>query len=121
VPSSIFSPGHLNGVVNVRFAGLATARGAMPAWNGSACNGVACHGANLSNPPAVVPVWTDILGAAAKCGACHGIPPSDHTPATDCDRSDCHGGEVGETSTGVPFIATAGLALHIDGIVEVNR
>jgi predicted CxxxxCH...CXXCH cytochrome family protein len=121
VPSSILSPGHLNGVVNVQFAGLATARGAMPTWSGRACNGVACHGADLPNPPAVVPVWTDTSGAAAKCGACHGIPPANHTSATDCDRSDCHGGEVGETSTGVPFITTAGLALHIDGIVEVNR
>jgi predicted CxxxxCH...CXXCH cytochrome family protein len=121
VPSSILSPGHLNGVVNIQFAGLAIARGAMPTWNGSACNGVACHGANLPNPPAVVAVWTDKSGAAAKCGACHGIPPANHTPATDCDRSDCHGGEVGETPTGVPFITTAGLALHIDGIVEVNR
>jgi predicted CxxxxCH...CXXCH cytochrome family protein len=122
VPSSIYSPGHLDGVVTIQFAGLATARGAMPTWNGSACNGVACHGANLPSPPAVVPVWTDTSGAAARCGACHGIPPTvSHTASTDCGRSDCHGGEVGETAMGVPFITTAGLALHIDGIIETNR
>jgi hypothetical protein len=44
-----------------------------------------------------------------------------HTASTDCGRSDCHGGEVGETAMGVPFITTAGLALHIDGIIETNR
>jgi predicted CxxxxCH...CXXCH cytochrome family protein len=124
VPSSLLAPGHLNGVVSVQFAGLATARGSTPTWNGSTstCNGVACHGANLPETPAIVPVWTDPSGAAAKCGACHGIPPSSgHTASTDCGRADCHGGEVGETATGVPFITTAGLALHIDGIIESNR
>jgi predicted CxxxxCH...CXXCH cytochrome family protein len=122
VPSSIFAPGHLNGVVDIRFAGLATARGSVPTWNGTACNGVACHGANLAETPAVVPVWTSTTGAAAECGACHGIPPDeDHTPSTDCNRSDCHGSEIGETAAGLPFITTAGLALHIDGIIEVNR
>jgi predicted CxxxxCH...CXXCH cytochrome family protein len=121
VPSSLYSPGHLDGVVSVQFADLATARGSAPTWNGTACNGVACHGANLPSPPAVVPVWTDSSGAAAKCGACHGIPPANHTPSTDCGRADCHGGEVGETPAGVPFITTAGLALHIDGVIESNR
>jgi predicted CxxxxCH...CXXCH cytochrome family protein len=120
VPASIFSPGHLNGVVNVQFSGLATARGASPTWNGSACNGVACHGANLADVP-LVPVWTDTSGAAAKCGACHGIPPSQHTPSTDCSRSDCHGSEIVETALDVPSITSSGLRLHIDGIIEVNR
>jgi predicted CxxxxCH...CXXCH cytochrome family protein len=122
VPASIFSPGHLNGVVDVQLSGLATARGSDPTWNGNSCTGVACHGANLPETPAVVPIWTDASGAAAKCGACHGIPPQvGHTPSTDCGRSDCHGSEVGETTAGLPFITTAGLALHIDGIIEVNR
>jgi predicted CxxxxCH...CXXCH cytochrome family protein len=122
VPASIFSPGHLNGVVDVQFSGLATARGSDPTWNGNSCTGVACHGANLPETPAVVPIWTDASGAAAKCGACHGIPPQvGHTPSTDCGRSDCHGSEVGETTAGLPSITTAGLALHIDGIIEVNR
>jgi predicted CxxxxCH...CXXCH cytochrome family protein len=121
VPSSIFSPGHLNGVTEVQFSGLATARGSTPRWNGSTCNGVACHGANLSDVPAVVPNWTDTSGAAARCGACHGIPPSQHTPSTDCGRSDCHGSEIGETLAGTPIIAPAGLPLHIDGIIDSNR
>jgi predicted CxxxxCH...CXXCH cytochrome family protein len=121
VPSSILSPGHLGVRVNIQFSGLAAARGATPTWNGTACNGVACHGANLAGTP-VVPVWTDTSGAAAACGACHGIPPtSGHTPATDCGRADCHGSEIAETAMGVPFVTTAGLALHIDGIIEVNR
>jgi hypothetical protein len=43
-----------------------------------------------------------------------------HTPSTDCSRSDCHGSEVGETAMGVPFITEDGLARHIDGVIEVN-
>jgi predicted CxxxxCH...CXXCH cytochrome family protein len=121
VPASLYSPGHLDGVVSVQFAGLAVARGSIPTWNGSSCNGVACHGANLPDDPTVAPVWTDTSGIAAKCGACHGLPPSDHSPATDCGRSDCHGGEVVTSAQGIPSITTAGLALHIDGIIESNR
>jgi predicted CxxxxCH...CXXCH cytochrome family protein len=121
VPATLYSPGHLNGVVDVRFSGLADARDSTPTWNGAACNAVACHGANLPGPPALVPVWTDRSGAAARCGACHGVPPKDHTPSTECGRYDCHGREVGETVAGLPFITTAGLPLHIDGIIESNR
>ncbi len=123
VPTSVYAPGHLNGTVDVKFAGLATARGSLPAWNGTACSGVACHGAGLPGTPAVAqPAWTDASGAPGKCGACHGIPPSvGHSPSTDCSRSDCHGSEIAETATNVPFIATAGLRLHIDGVIESNR
>jgi hypothetical protein len=76
VPETVLSPGHLDGVVNIEFSGRATERGAQPVWNGFSCLNTACHGANLTDPPAVVPVWTDPSGAAAACGACHGIPPT---------------------------------------------
>jgi predicted CxxxxCH...CXXCH cytochrome family protein len=121
VPTSILAPGHFDGAVTVQLSGLAAARGATPTWDGQTCGQVACHGANLADTPAVVPVWSDTSGAAAKCGACHGIPPSQHTASTDCGRADCHGGEVGETSLGIPSITTAGLVLHVDGIIESNR
>jgi predicted CxxxxCH...CXXCH cytochrome family protein len=120
VPTEILSPGHFQqGYVRFAFSGRATARGASPSWNGTSCSGVACHGANLPDKPAVVPVWTDTSGAASKCGACHDIPPmTDHTPSIECSRSDCHGSEVYNDAEGVPTITKTGLALHIDGVIE---
>jgi len=120
VPATILDPVHLDGTVHVTFAGLATARGAQPVWNGTTCTNVACHGANLADPPAV-PAWDDASGEQAKCGACHGVPPSEHTTATGCNRSDCHGGEVTLAPGGAPLISASGLTLHIDGIVESAR
>ncbi len=120
VPSQILDPVHLDGTVHVVFSGLATARGAVPAWDGTRCSNVACHGANLADP-AAVPAWNDTSGAQAKCGACHGIPPSQHTTSMSCDRSDCHGGEVTLGSSGTPLISASGLALHVDGVVESAR
>jgi predicted CxxxxCH...CXXCH cytochrome family protein len=117
VPATILDPVHLDGTVHVAFSGLATARGASPVWNGVSCTNVACHGANLADP-AAEPLWGDTSGAQAQCGACHGIPPSQHTQSASCNRSDCHGGEISIDSTGAPLISDAGRALHIDGIIE---
>jgi predicted CxxxxCH...CXXCH cytochrome family protein len=120
VPSNALDPSHLDNPVNVTFSGLATARGAQPVWDGTRCTNVACHGANLSDP-AATPQWTDASGQPSRCGACHGIPPSDHTPSTDCNRSDCHGSEVSLDVEGAPSITPGGLALHVDGIIESAR
>jgi predicted CxxxxCH...CXXCH cytochrome family protein len=117
VPTSITDPTHLDGIVHVTFTGLAVARGSLPAWNGTSCASVACHGANLADP-AAVPVWTDPSGDAAKCGACHGIPPSQHTASTSCNLSVCHGSEVTISAQGVPSISASGQTLHIDGVIE---
>jgi predicted CxxxxCH...CXXCH cytochrome family protein len=117
VPTSITDPMHLDGVVHVTFTGLAVARGASPAWNGTSCTSVACHGANLADP-AGVPVWTDTSGSASKCGACHGIPPSDHTASTSCNVSVCHGSEVALSAEGLPSITTSGETLHINGVIN---
>ena len=117
VPSSITDPTHLDGIVEVTFTGLAVARGASPVWNGTSCTSVACHGANLADP-AGVPVWADPSGAAAACGACHGIPPAQHTTSMACNLSVCHGSEVAISAQGVPSMSASGETLHIDGIIE---
>jgi predicted CxxxxCH...CXXCH cytochrome family protein len=119
VPTSITDPTHLDGIVQVTFTGLAVARGALPVWNGASCASVACHGANLADP-AAVPVWTDPSGEAAKCGACHGIPPSQHTASTSCNRSDCHGSEVTLDGQGVPSITSSGETIHVNGVINFN-
>lgn len=118
VPASVRSPGHLDGVVQVHFSGRAIDRGASPVWNGQSCASVACHGGNLPNPPAVVPSWADTSGVAGACGACHGIPPDQHTASTSCNRSTCHGAEVAISPLGIPSITAVGKALHINGLID---
>lgn len=120
VPATILDPVHLDGTVHITFSGLALARGAQPTWDGARCADVACHGANLPDP-AATPAWNDASGAASRCGACHGIPPTEHTPSTDCSRGDCHGSEISNAVVGAPAITASGLALHIDGIIESAR
>jgi predicted CxxxxCH...CXXCH cytochrome family protein len=120
VPSTILDPAHLDGTAHVTFSGLAVARGSTPTWDGARCADVACHGANLPDP-AAIPAWNDTSGGQAACGACHGIPPSAHTPSTDCNRADCHGSEVTLDVHGAPSITTAGKTLHIDGTIESAR
>ncbi|MGO9837737.1 MAG: CxxxxCH/CxxCH domain c-type cytochrome [Polyangiaceae bacterium] len=120
VPSTILDPVHLDGTVHVTFSELATARGSSPVWDGARCTNVACHGANLADP-AAVPAWNDTSGMQAACGACHGIPPSQHTASTSCDRSDCHGGEITLDESGAPHISASGKVLHVDGVIESAR
>lgn len=120
VPQTILDSTHLDGTVHVTFGGLAAARGATPRWDGRSCASVACHGANLADPVSA-PQWTDTSGAPSKCGACHGVPPSQHTTSTSCGWSNCHGSEVGETPSGTPLLTPSGLALHVNGVIDVNR
>jgi predicted CxxxxCH...CXXCH cytochrome family protein len=120
VPSAITDPAHLGDPLTISFSGLAIARAAAPAWDGSRCSSVACHGAKLPDPPST-PAWNDTSGAQSKCGACHGIPPSQHTPSTECNRADCHGSEVSIDVAGAPSITAIGKSLHIDGIIESAR
>jgi predicted CxxxxCH...CXXCH cytochrome family protein len=107
--------------VHVAFTSLATARGAFPAWDGARCSRVACHGANLPDDPEATPAWSDGSGAPSMCGACHGVPPPEHTPSTSCNRGDCHGAEIGLDASGQPFVSPSGKALHIDGVIESAR
>jgi predicted CxxxxCH...CXXCH cytochrome family protein len=117
VPQTILAGGHMDGTVQVVFSGRAIARNAQAAWDGRACSEVACHGALLDDVPAVTPVWADTTGAARACGACHGIPPSQHTASTSCDRSTCHGSEIDRTFTTLAVSAT-GKALHVNGVID---
>jgi predicted CxxxxCH...CXXCH cytochrome family protein len=120
VPSTVIDALHLDGVIHVSFSGLALARGSLPQWDGTSCSQVACHGANLPDPPAM-PAWDDTLGGAAACGTCHGIPPTQHTASTSCDRATCHGSEIMQDPSGSPLITAGGKALHVDGVIEFGH
>jgi predicted CxxxxCH...CXXCH cytochrome family protein len=110
----------LNDVVEVALLGRALDRGSRAEWDGKSCRQVACHGQGLVDSPAVVPTWNDSSGAARACGACHGIPPTQHTASTSCDRSICHGDEV-ERSAGTLSISMSGKAIHVNGAIDVQQ
>jgi predicted CxxxxCH...CXXCH cytochrome family protein len=121
VPAAIAAAGHLDGKVTVTFSGAARARASRPTWNGTSCSSVACHGAKLGSGPAPTsdPVWNDTSGSASACGACHGIPPPEqHTPATSCDRSTCHGAVVTRATNGMPQIDPSRRSFHVDGVLD---
>jgi predicted CxxxxCH...CXXCH cytochrome family protein len=116
VPKDVHDPGHFDGKVLVTFSGHAVDRGATPIWNGTACTTVACHGAGIRTPR-VVPAWTDTSGAASACDACHGAPPTQHTPSAACDRSGCHGTEIIRAGSSLA-ISESGKAFHVDGVIN---
>lgn len=122
VPADIHDEGHLDGVVQIVFGGLATARDASPEIRreDSSCVSVACHGEGALGSVGAVPRWYDTSGLAGRCGACHTVPPPPpHTTTTTCGAVVCHGGEVVGTADG-PRITVFGRTLHIDGDLDVR-
>ena len=102
------STAHANGTAEVAFGTLAGTGAASPAWNGTTCSNVYCHGSFTGGNTAYAPTWTSPV--AASCGTCHGVPPAaPHTQNTDC--STCH---TGYTST------TVNASLHVNGVVNVS-
>jgi predicted CxxxxCH...CXXCH cytochrome family protein len=117
VPPSVMATGHLDGIIQVAFGGRALARGAHPTWDGRTCSGAACHGAALRDAPTLVPEWASTM-PRASCTGCHGIPPTQHTASTSCDRSTCHGVEVARDAMGMLSITNEGKLVHVDGAIQ---
>jgi predicted CxxxxCH...CXXCH cytochrome family protein len=120
VPTSVLSPGHMNGIVEVTLSGRALDRDSRAEWDGHSCKNVACHGSGLRDPASVVPTWTDASGAARACGACHGVPPTQHTASTSCDRATCHGDEIDRSASSLA-ITEPGKKLHVNGAIDTDR
>lgn len=116
VPTTVQSPGHINGVVEVHFSGFALAGGAKPTWDAASktCSGVYCHikqSPTWQKPSGEVPCatchesppdthqrWSRVATPAPlACATCHPVPPmASHldaklqlTPNLACDT--CHG------------------------------
>jgi predicted CxxxxCH...CXXCH cytochrome family protein len=119
VPRALGDPGHMDGVVQIAFAGRAVDRGARPTWDGRSCQTVACHGAELVDAPPVVPTWSDTSGVARNCDSCHRLPPTGHTASGGCDRAECHGSEVVRTG-GLLTISESGKLIHINGAIDTR-
>lgn len=120
VPSALTTAGHLDGRVQVRFAGRALFPGAPASYEDATggCRDVACHAGALREP-AAIPRWQAL--AASGCATCHAAPPPPpHVQLPSCGGSLCHGGEVAG-SVDALTITPSGRALHIDGVVRAGR
>ncbi|MFO0597500.1 MAG: hypothetical protein U0228_19495 [Myxococcaceae bacterium] len=117
VPAMTVSPGHLDGVVQVAFSGVAISNLAQPRWNAQTltCASAACHDiANFTSAPgggdATTPVWNQVDGGQATCTSCHGMPP----PLPHQQRSDCESCHLNATA-GRTFVRPE---LHVNGHVD---
>jgi predicted CxxxxCH...CXXCH cytochrome family protein len=112
------STAHANGVAEVTFGPLATARGAAARWDGTTCS-TYCHGATLAGGTLTAPTWTRVDGTQAACGACHGIPPppSSGHPAVPSDVTVCAGCHPGTVDASGRIVVNGGL--HVNGQVDV--
>lgn len=119
VPAQVLAPGHLDGVAEVAFTGVAASFGGAGLSYDRATNTcrVACHdlSAVLGRSVGALhprPVWTQVGAGQAQCGGCHGLPPPPpHPRAPDglASCADCH-----PDMTGFRF---SWPDLHVDGKV----
>lgn len=111
VPEKWFDEGHLDAQVQVSFpsGGLASTGGHSPAWNGTSCDDVYCHGASMAGAGKGTPPWSG--DKSILCGDCHLIPPKGtHPPSDQC--AVCHADGYLEDGTQDPVD-------HINGLVEM--
>lgn len=114
VPTVVLQDGHVDGVVQVRFQGVARANLAQPVWTGTTCTNAACHDVSNYLPSAVgtnvTPLWTKVDGTQNACGTCHGVPPAlPHVQRNDCES--CHTNVTAQKTFRHP-------ERHIDGTVD---
>jgi predicted CxxxxCH...CXXCH cytochrome family protein len=98
----------------VLFGGVASANGAVPAWDRATatCRNTYCHGATLSGAETrAAPLWTRVDGSQRNCAACHGFPPAGTHPASVLCES-CHGDVAG------PGGVIKNPLRHVDGVLD---
>jgi predicted CxxxxCH...CXXCH cytochrome family protein len=103
---------------------IATANGAEARFDPAAATCANyCHGVTLTGGEWTQPIWTKVDGTQARCGTCHGNPPSSgqhalHVsttwPAISCGV--CHPGGY---AYGV--VDPAVVPIHVNGVVNMNQ
>ena len=115
VPTSVTSPGHLDGpTATLTWGPLAAANALTPSWDRASgkCSSTWCHGAALGGGTVTVPDWTKLDGSQAQCGTCHGLPPPPpHAVGTNC--SQCHPQTVNPDGT-----LNLAAGKHLNGVVD---
>jgi predicted CxxxxCH...CXXCH cytochrome family protein len=102
---------------------LATAKGAAATFDlaSATCTNY-CHGATLTGGAITSPDWTEVNGTQARCGTCHGDPPTSGAHVEHASPNwygiscgVCH--PVGY-SPGV--VGPAVISLHVNGVTNMN-
>ncbi|ABC82846.1 CxxxxCH/CxxCH domain c-type cytochrome [Anaeromyxobacter dehalogenans] len=112
---------HTDGAAQVSFGVLATGGGVLaPAWDGSGCATVACHGARVGGT--VIPSWTG-GPSQAECGSCHGLPPTTGPAHGTSTFRRYHGAKACAECHGAGYQTQAGYEAvnkdrHVNGVVE---
>ena len=75
---------HANGTAEIAFGTLAGTGAASPAWNGSTCSNVYCHGSFTGGNTAYAPTWTN--PAATPAAPATASRPPHRTPRTPTAR-----------------------------------
>ena len=99
VPTSVL---HSNGVLDLTWGTLAKTAGVTPTWNATNYNCTNyCHGAKNTGGSDTTPIWNKVDGTQAKCGTCHGTPPSSGRHSRhDFGCGTCHIGASGSSDGG---------------------
>lgn len=120
VPEATLDEGHLDSALpaDLVFSGAAAAFGGAPSYQDGSCRETSCHGGvfpggHRSGGSLTEPRWTDVGGAPAECGACHGLPPPAPHPYGNLNPtcSACHENIDSDNRT---FTRPD---LHVDGVV----
>ncbi len=115
IPATVVAPGHLNGVNDIRFQGVARANQAVPSYTQPTCRNTACHDiSNYTVTPgggtATAPSWTVVDGSQRQCTSCHAMPP----PMPHVARQDCWACHLNAAPDG-GFVRAD---LHVNGRVD---
>jgi predicted CxxxxCH...CXXCH cytochrome family protein len=103
---------------------IATANGAKASFDSVSltCSNY-CHGATLTGGSKTQPVWTKVDGTQARCGACHGDPPSSgqHVlhAAPNWNHISC--GVCHPTGYSIGVVGPAVVPIHVNGVVNMNQ
>ncbi len=121
-PTDPFTPGHLDGVVQLTgYTGSdATLAARLPSqgWNSAdaTCTNY-CHGSTMEGGSSTRPAWTRVDGTQAACGGCHGLPGASHlalAPGSNAASCwPCHTGSV--LSDGTINLASG---KHLNGRID---
>jgi predicted CxxxxCH...CXXCH cytochrome family protein len=134
VPTSVSSAGHIDGnnraevTMTTKYSNYQNANGTYNLTNYT-CSNTYCHG-NFTFPKATsqwqfaytadnmvgnnyTPVWNKVDGTQAKCGTCHGLPPTGHMASDLSGCATCHIGVVDKYGNIIDKTK------HMDGKIEV--
>jgi predicted CxxxxCH...CXXCH cytochrome family protein len=102
---------------------LATANGVAASFDSTAATCANyCHGATLTAGTLTQPVWTQVDGTQARCGTCHGDPPSSgaHIQHASPLWYGISCGVCHPTGYAIGVVGAAVVPLHVNGQVNMN-